>query len=161
MIPANLQTGLTNRLREIFSDFRLKNPNGEETNLNIYEQNLPQLDADNDISFYPYIVVKLADGEVIDETSLHKIKVLFIVGVFDDALDNQGDKDIVSIIQKMMEGLQKNPIIEKKFTLSYPLRWTIHEEDVYPFYFGGVETYWETNPIQREDIGGIIYDGFI
>jgi hypothetical protein len=152
MIPANLQSGLVKRLEDVLSNFKLKNPNNEEITINIYKQNLPQLDADDDISLYPYILVKLADGEIADVTSLHKIKVLLIIGIFDDSLESQGDQDVLNVIQKVLDDFKKNPLIDNKFDLSYPVRWTIHEEDVYPFFFGGIETYWETNQIEREDI---------
>lgn len=162
MIPSNLQSDLKERIEAIFSDYEIKNPDinsdQEYTGLNVYEQHLPQLDGDaGEISLYPYIIIKLADGEMNDETSPHRVKVLFIVGVFDDDLDNHGYQDVSAVIQKLTEELQKQPVVNEKFILSYPMRWTIYEEDVYPFFFGGVETYWETNGVHREDIGGILH----
>lgn len=158
MIPVNLQKGLIQRLEEIFSQFKLKNPNNEDVNINIFEQHLPQSESDDDdVSLYPYIIVKLADGEQENETSAHKIKVLFVIGVFDDSYDNNGYQDVVNIVQKLIAGLKSKPIIEKKFVLDYPMRWLVHEEDVYPFFFGGVETYWETNAFQRVDEGGFLH----
>lgn len=152
MTPSDLQKGLMKRLENIFFDFKLRNPDNEETKLNIYKQNLPQRDSDDDISQYPYIIVRLADGEVTDVTSLHRIKVLFIIGVYDDALENRGEQDVIKVIQKTLDNFKKYPIIDRKFELSFPIRWTIHDEDVYPFFFGGIETYWETTKAEREDI---------
>lgn len=157
MIPVNLQTGLKNRLEEVLKEVRLKSPDDKEVRVNVYEQHVPQSESDDELSLYPYVLIKLVDGEVENETSPHVIKVLFVVGVFDESYDNQGYKDVVLILQKLIAALEKSPVIDKKFVMRYPLRWVVHEEDVYPFYFGGVETTWETNANMVENIGGVLH----
>lgn len=157
MIPVNLQAGLIKRLKNEFKELRLKNPEGKEVGINIYEQNLPELEYGDDQSLYPYIIVKLVDGEIEDESSTHMIKVLFVVGVFDDSYDNQGYKDVTLILQKLISSFQTNPVVDKKFSLRFPLRWVVHDEDVYPYYFGGLETNWETNAYFVGNIGGFLH----
>src|SRR5690606_2512931 len=114
----------------------------------------------DDLSHYPYVLIKLSEGELENETSPHRIKVLFVIGVFDDSYDNQGYKDVVIILQKLLAGLNEKPMIDKKFILTHPLRWAIYDDDVYPFYFGGVETFWETNAHQHIDEGGFLHYGW-
>lgn len=157
MIPIELQDGLEERMKKLFEieNFRLKNPDGNYVALNIFSQHLPEKTA-NDLSLYPYLVIRLVEGEQNDPGEAQQVQVLFIVGVFDDHNSYQGYRDVVNVLQKIYENLKRNPTVNDRFELQYPIRWALHDEDVYPFYFGGIETRWKTPTPIREDVEAMI-----
>lgn len=157
MIPVELQDGLEARLKKLFSGFLIKNPNGVEGPLNIYKQHLPEKQDDqDDLSLYPYILIKLFSGEQLNEEDTQQVTVLFVVGVFDDGNLNQGYREVLTIMQKVENDLKRNPTVSNVFEMGFPFRWSLHEEDVEPFYFGGIETVWTTPSMNREDVEALI-----
>lgn len=105
---------------------------------------------------YPYCIVKLQEGEHEEVSEPGLTQVMFILGMFDEEDDFSGYKDVANAINQLIQNLERNPIINGQFQLQLPIRWAIHDEDTYPYYFGAVETSWETpNPI-REDLEDLI-----
>jgi hypothetical protein len=155
MIPTDLQEGLKQRLEQVFANHFFKNPENEKAPLNIFKQHLPER-AEDDYSFYPYVIIQLVEGEQADENDEQHVKVMFIIGVYDSDRNNQGYQDVVMIIQKITENFKKAPLINQKFELKFPLKWAVYDEDVAPFYFGGVETLWAVPSHLREDVEELI-----
>lgn len=155
MIPTELQTGLVTRLKDLFSDKTFNNPDMNRVSIHVFEQHLPQKEQ-NDINYYPYVIVQLVDGEQIGETDPEKAKIMFIVGAFDDHEDNQGHKEVIEVINKILIDLKKNPLQDMKFELQYPIRWALHDEDVAPYFFGAIETTWSEPIFIREDVEAMV-----
>jgi hypothetical protein len=156
MIPTDLQEGLKQRLEQVFSNQFFKNPENDNAPLNIFKQHLPERPED-DYSLFPYVIIQLVEGEQADENAEQHVKVLFIIGAYDPDRNNQGYQHVTMIIQKMIESFKKAPLINQKFELKYPLKWAVYnEEDVAPFYFGGVETLWAVPSHSREDVEALI-----
>ncbi|PAQ15068.1 hypothetical protein CD798_08475 [Bacillaceae bacterium SAOS 7] len=155
MIPVELQSGLKERIEEAFSGTLFKNPDGERVSLNVFEQNLPQKSKD-DISFFPFVIIKLMEGEKKTELSEHMARVGFVIGVFDEDIENQGYRDVAMIINKIIEDISKKPQINRQFDFSFPLKWRIHEEETDPYYWGVVETNWSLPVFLREDVEAFI-----
>ena len=164
MIPFLLQDKLVERMEKEFEHFRLKDPqqdpveNEEEqlyVPLNIYRQELPEKPAD-DVTLYPYLRIELSDGREDAEEGPHLARVLFTVAVYDRDSSYQGYKYLSTIMQKVYENLKRWPIIDKIADLQYPIQWMFHEEDLYPFFFGGLVTNWSIAQIMRDDIGEMI-----
>ena len=105
MVAAFLQSELADELKKILSDFRLKNPQGERVSINIFEQLLPMpepLDQgeialellENGLAEeqtapdpYPYILVRIADGEIEDENSAQKVNLALLIGIYEPDYD--------------------------------------------------------------------------
>ena len=169
MVATFLQDDLVEELKEILQGFRLKNPYGESCEINIFSQNLPvpeSLEQTNipieqlenglieDITTqepYPYIIVRIEDGEIKDESSSQIVNMNLLIGVYDDSYKKQGYKDVLNVIQKIYERFAKMPVLKGKYTMQYPIAWTLQEEETYPFYFGGMNLDWEVAVIVKED----------
>lgn len=101
MVATFLQSELAEELKQILSDIQLKTPQGEKSSINIFEQLLPMpepLDQEeiapelleNGLAEeqtapdpYPYIVVRIADGEIEDENSAQKVNLTLLIGIFE------------------------------------------------------------------------------
>ena len=169
MVATFLQQELADELKKIFEGFRLKNPQGEESELNIFEQLLPMPEPaaqeeappellENGLAEeqtapdpYPYIIVRIADGEIKDENSAQEANITLLFGTYESDYDKQGHKDILNIIAKIYERFAKFPVLNGKYTIQYPILWTLQDEESYPFYFGGMNLTFEIAAIRRED----------
>lgn len=154
MIPINLLDGLVERFKSELDHLRLKDPKNPTLNkrVNIFPQHIPDTDKDSSTSLYPYVCIRLTDAEGVSDSEPGQSRILFIVGVFDRTADNQGYRDALAIVQKIYESLLRNPMIEKRFQLTFPIRATYQEEDSAPYYFAGLETNWEIPIPVREDV---------
>lgn len=145
MVPFLLLDSLTKRMEEVFEHVRLKDPQqdllGEEDQnyvpLNIYRQELPEKPAD-DVTLYPYLRLELSDGSQDSIDGPQTARVLFTVAVYDMDNKYQGWKYTATIMQKAIESIKRRPRINNMFELAYPLQWMFHDEDLYPYFFGGV-----------------------
>ena len=169
MVATFLQDALAEELERIFEGFLLRDPQGELSKIHIFCQGLPipgvteQIDIpveqlENGLAQeitredpYPYIIVRIDEGEITDEASAQTVNTLLLAGVYDDRYDRQGAKDILNIIAKIYERFAKMPVLGGKYTVQYPIQWTLQDEDTYPYYFGGMSIKWETAAIRRED----------
>ena len=138
MVATFLQSELAEELKQILSDIQLKTPQGEKSSINIFEQLLPMpepLDQgeiapellENGLAEeqtapdpYPYIVVRIADGEIEDENSAQKVNLTLLIGIFEPDYNKQGHRDILNIIAKIYERFAKFPVLNGKYTIQYP-----------------------------------------
>lgn len=153
-----INTFLENLCREImflFKDFQFKEESGELTNLNVFSQSLPIPSGEDDPEPFPYIVVRAADGGKISPNSSETVRVGFVIGIFDESLNNQGYKDVFNIIDRIRQRFEKNPILCKRYcrlhSEQYPIHWTTSDEDTHPYFFGGVEMTFAIPTIEQED----------
>lgn len=169
MTAAFLQSELADELKKILSDFRLKNPQGEPSSINVFEQLLPMpepldqgeiaqellengfADGQTAPDPYPYIIVRLDEGEIEDADSAQKVNLSLLIGIYEPDYEKQGHKDSLNIIAKIYERFAKCPVLNGKYTIQYPILWVLQEEESYPFYFGGMTLGFETAMIRRED----------
>lgn len=154
MTPTILQDVLVEDIKQELSGFLLKNVKGESVNLNIYPQNLPAKKGQKDSEHFPYILVRIIDGEAqekdygeVDDTC----KIGFIIGIFDESDNYQGYKDTMNILDKIKQRLFSKKHYNNQFEIVYPYKWLIHDEDTYPYYFGGAETNWKMPTINMDD----------
>lgn len=159
MTPTILQDGLIDDLKEQLNCFLLKNVKGEQVNLNIYPQNLPAKKGQKDSDHFPYVLIRVMDGEIqekqdgdLDDTC----KIAFIMGVYDDSDNYQGYKDVINVIDKIKQRLLSKRFYNNQFELIYPFKFLVHDEDTYPYYFGGIETIWKMPQVILQDVEGLI-----
>lgn len=151
MTPSVLQDSLVADFKEQLSDILLKNAKGDLVSLNIYPQNLPAKKSQKDTDHYPYIIIRVMEGEDQDIEHEDTCKIGFIIGTFDDADNYQGYKDVMNLIEKVKHRLFTKQYYEKQFKIDYPFKWLIHDDDTYPYYFGGIESNWDMPKIFMDD----------
>lgn len=159
MIPIKLQASLKLRAENFFEHALFKNPKPEPgmemVSLQVFEQNLPQKSKEES-SFFPFLIIKLLEGERKTSEGPHLVNVGFIIGAFDADSDNQGYRDVAAIINKLYENLSKYPIADGQFELEHPIKWRIHEEETDPYFFGVIETTWTMPILTRVDVEELI-----
>lgn len=138
-------------LKEVFKDFRLKNNEGEEKKLKIFNQDLPIKSKRNDKSNFPYIIIRVEGGKIQNKDSLYNCEICFIVGVYDGDENRQGFRDVLNIINKVYYHFFTKKIIGKKYEIEYPIEWTPQDEDTYPYFFGGIRTNWTLAQVEKDD----------
>lgn len=172
MVATFLQDDLVEELKKIFDGFRLKNPLGELSEINVFSQALPipapvapPADAEQELieeglvdtdpvkveDPYPYAIVRVQEGKIETIDGAQSVAAFIILGVYDESLQNQGHKDVLNMIQKIYERFAKNAILAGKYELLHPIEWTLQEEESYPYFIGGMALNFSTLPIRRED----------
>lgn len=152
MTPFELRHDITIELGNILNHINFKNQEGIDCKINIIEQNLPVQKDDDDTEPYPYVLVKIMDGDIPENEEKQTVSMNFMIGIYDENEDSQGANIVLNVIQDIIERFRKNPILNKKFIMQQKVRWALQEDDTYPYYFGGMETNWTVPLIQREGI---------
>lgn len=152
MTPLELQDELVNELKKLLSDFTYKTPAGKEVPMNVFSQNIPVNESDDDDDPVPYIIVRLHSGE--DKgtrESFNTVKVVIIICTWDDALNAQGYRDVMNVIEKLYERFQTNPNLNNKAVYKGEFDWKIQEDNYYPYSFGACSLDFYIAAIRRED----------
>lgn len=153
MTPLELQDELAEEMKRIFKDYLYKNQAGERIPINVFTQNVPIHDTDDEEEPVPYIIVRLKDGD--DEgtrDSFNVVNIIIIVGICDNDLNAQGHRDVMNIIQKIYMRFHENPDLNHKAAYKGPFHWATQEDNYYPFYFGACSMSFNIAAIRREDI---------
>ena len=170
MIATFLQDDLKNELEAILEHFRLRDPDGNPSKVNVFKQFLPIPEADEipdtvtDLELeegtynarakqvpFPYILVRVLEGTIENIDGNQAVDVNLLIGVVDKDRDNQGYKDVLNIIQKIYERFAKNAILAHKYECIMPIQWAMQEEESWPYFFGGMALRFDTTAIRRED----------
>jgi hypothetical protein len=147
MIPSLLQDFLVKELKSLFVGFKLKNIKNEDTDLNIYPQYLPAKKTQKDVDHFPFVTVKIVEGEDPSETDANTCRIMLMVGIYDINEDYQGYKDVLSILQKMYAHLMSNKVFDGRYEVEYPIKFTLTDEDYQPYFFGALDTTWTIGKI--------------
>ena len=152
MTPLMLQDALIEELKDIFKDYLYKTPQGKRIPINVYAQNLPVNETDDDADPVPYMIVRLKSGEdkgTVD--SGNTVTLVIVISTWDDALDNQGHRDAMNIIQKIQHRFQSNPNLNGKGFFSGEFNWAMQDDNYYPYSFGACSLKFTIAAIRRED----------
>ena len=143
MIPLRLQDDLIAELKEILKDELFNNesyaPEDENSKeyipLNIFAQNLPlESSREEENSLFPYMVVKLDNGVISDYASAHEVKIVIVLGIFDEEKDAQGHRDVLHIINMIYERFAKKPMLNNQYMAKLSFNWALQDEDTHPYY---------------------------
>lgn len=159
MIAISLQDAIVERMKTMFAGRSFKKPlldgtTGEGEML-IFPQSLPTKQSESDIQF-PFVIVKLMHGRKEKADIQARTRIGFIIGIYDDAIDNQGYRDLVNVMNEIVSSLEEFPILGDMYELSYPLEASIYEEDTAPQWLGSIDTYWDAPNTFRKDVEGLI-----
>lgn len=150
----DFQEKLRDDLLLLYKDLFEKNPDGTLGKINGYIQNLPEFDDEDEAeSRFPYFIVRVMSGtdEELDQIR-GSVKVLILIGVYDNNKENVGHKIILKMIQMFRERFE-----EEARTSGYGYRmrpkieWALQDEDTFPYFFGGIETDWDIMLTRKED----------
>ena len=155
MTELNLLDALVARLTERFKGYELPAKSGLLQEVKVIPQYLPQPsavtvktdDEDEAIepqgytvtdieSLFPCVIVKL--GEVVDKEAgaldQTRVDVQFIIGVYDDAKDCQGYRDVYNIIEVIRQDLLTMPsrVLDKRYRLEMPMKSYLFDEQAWP-----------------------------
>ncbi len=172
MYPEALQDDLVKDLQELFEGYKLEAPDAKYVtrDMQVFAQELPipeqKVQEDippemlenglagdiTDNNPYPYIIVRVRDGEIKDMRESQTVNILLLVGIYDNGDERQGHRKVLDIIAKIYDRYAKKPVIVKKHRLLWPVEWTLQDEEgTHPYYYGGMITQWETAGIEVED----------
>jgi len=154
--PTLLQDHLVEVVKTVIGSMKLNNSKNENSIINVYPQYLPSKKGQNDRAHFPYVLVRIIDGEDSTEELPSLCKIVFIIGIHDDDTNFQGYKDVMNIIEKIRQHLLKKIVFDNKYSLEGQVKWAVNEEDVYPLYFGGIETTWNIGKVMMVDEEGLI-----
>lgn len=152
MTPLNLQDELIKELERLFEGKVYKSPEGENVSLKVFPQDIPRQVNDDDSDPIPYIIVRLNKGD--DEggrDSFNTVRVVIIVGMWDDSPDEQGYRDVMNAIQDIYERFAKNPNLNAIAQFSGDFHWAMQEDGYFPYYFGACTLSFYIAAIRRED----------
>lgn len=152
MTPLMLQDELVEELKRLLADYLYKSPSGERVPVSIHSQNIPINENDEDVDPFPYIIVRLNSGKD-DGTrdSFNKVKLVIIIGVYDDAPENQGHREISNIIQKIYYRFQTKPNLSNIAVCDGEFNWMIQDDNYYPYCFGACTLDFNIAAVRRED----------
>jgi hypothetical protein len=151
MIPVMLQNFLITELKCLFDGYYLKNVLGQESPINIYGQYLPKKKSDKDTEQFPHIRVILLDGEENSELDPNLCRVLIMTGVWDHNQNYQGFQDVCNVLQRTYDHLMRTQLFDNRYKIEYPIKWSLTEEDYWPYFYGGLETNWSVGKITPAD----------
>ena len=148
-----LLEALKERLEQEFDGFTLKDKTGESVPVKFFLQNLPKNKTGHAAQNFPHVMIRFDRLQDIDyETAI--ADVMFIVGIFDDDLCNQGYKDVINIQEKIRQNLCRDHILDGRFVLQWPLTVSTNDDfsdSSYPFFFGKIMTKWKI-PVMLQNL---------
>lgn len=160
MIEAGTLIDLEERLAAefavLFAGRTFKNSLGNDVPLKSFVHSLPvklgHAESETDADYpEPYIVSEVSGGKQATEHEAHLVTVAVVICVCDDNTARHGHQDILSIIHRIIERFNKNPVLAGRFNMRFPVEWALSDEDTYPYYYGGLLMHWEVAAIEKED----------
>jgi hypothetical protein len=165
MTPLMLQDFLVTEIAKLFEGCKLKNEEGELSNITVLSQYSPVDDTGQAVHQFPYIRVLLKYGKDSSELEPYRWTVMFVAGVYDNSADCQGYRDAINILQKIYDHLMRERVFNQRYTVEYPVhwiltddrwkstddRWNLTDESSYPYFYVGLKTVWTVGKITIAD----------
>lgn len=170
MTPLELQDELVNEIGRVMDGCAYKEPNGNRIPINVFAQKLPKISAgsgrftgetddeggldevDDDYDPVPYVIVRLNSGE--DDggrESFNTVSVVLVVGMWDEALDSQGHRDVMNVIQKIYQRFHENPNLNSNAVYAGGFSWVLEDDEYFPYSFGACQMKFQIAAVRRED----------
>ena len=155
MTQVFLQDAIVDDLKNLFQHKTLVNSMGIERALNIYEQELPIREGDDEetdpeASPEPYILVRMPGGEVPEQDAQQDVEIVLVICVFDPDPNRKGYRDALHIVNAILQHYATDGVVGKRYTVKHPIRWATQEEDTHPYYFAAMSLHFEAPAIYRE-----------
>jgi hypothetical protein len=141
-------------LSRVFDGYTFKDASGQRVPLNIFSQNLPLPDGDEEdveLASVPYAIAHIVGGKVTSWKDPQQCEVILFLCTYDNSCDNQGYRDILGMKEKILEAMLKDPHVGTAEIL-LPIDWNLNDANTYPFNFGAFSFKVGTRKIDtRED----------
>ena len=151
MTELDLLDGLAKEVTEALEGFRLRSAKENYIPINIYTQNLPVKEGRDDEKLYPYVCICFDEEEIEELEAPMSVSVYFIIGIIDRTKDKQGFRDVLQIANLIYQHIFRKGIVAGAFKPSYPFKIMLQQEDLYPYFIGGIESRWEMPSFSEED----------
>ena len=139
-------------INEVFRDMLIF----EGQQMKVFEHDLPlssDFDDDDETDlFFPCCIVRACGGDIKSASEPQLTTVEIIVAVKDKALDMSGHKNLFITINRIRDYFLANGGIRGKHRLVYPVKWTINNENTFPYFVGHLITVWHTQTQRFNDI---------
>ena len=151
MTPSDFQDLLAEEIGRILSNNKYMTTGGEYVKMNVYTQELPIEESDDDADPVPYIIVRISSGEDSGEkNSYYIIHTTIIIATWDDNKQAQGHRDVMAIINKLYSRFHRDQRLGAAF-YSGNFNWALQEDDFFPYFIGAVKMDFVIPAIRRED----------
>lgn len=153
MTPTMLQDELVDEIKRLLNDNLYKKPGTKEkVPINVFPQSIPVNETDDDDDPIPYIIVRLNSGKDLGtRDSNHTVKLVVVIGIWDDSLDSQGHRDVMNIISKIYDRFQTDPNLNGVAVHGGEFNWALQEDVYFPYFFGACSLDFHIAAIRRED----------
>ena len=150
-----LQDAMVADLKGLFSHEPLKNSMGVEREIQIYPQDVPIRDSDDEAQDTeappePYVVVRLRGGKTESDEDPQIIDAVLVACVYDPDPERQGYRDALHIINKIYHHYSACAVIGSRWEVLYPMEWTTQEEDTHPYYFAAMSLRIQAPAVHKE-----------
>lgn len=150
-----LQDAMVADLKELFAHERLKSSLGVEREIQIYPQDVPIRESDDEAQDKkappePYVVVRLRGGKTESDDDPQIIDAVLVACVYDPDPGRQGYRDALHIINKIYHHYSACAVIGNRWEVLYPMEWTTQEEDTHPYYFTAMSLRIQAPEVHKE-----------
>lgn len=140
--PQLCQDAMIEMLQELFAGKKYNGQEGRKA-LKIYKQDLPipednDEDVDTDKASAPYIVVRMAGGEIKNDNSTQVVEFSIVICAYDEGIKREGYQDVANIKEDIVQRACTAPYFGGAFTILKPIVWAMQQDDTTPYYFGAV-----------------------
>jgi len=153
MVPLQFQDDLKEELEKVLDHLAFESPVSKDKNgckIKIFKQMLPYKYTDEEEDPYPYIIVRLQNGEMEKPDGAHKVKVLIIIGIYERNKENQGHQHVLNIIQDIIQRFTVDPMLKNHYFAEPRIDWALSDSNSYPYFFGAMEMTFCTPTFRRE-----------
>lgn len=153
MTILKLQHDLCEEIKKIFDGMTFGTLSGERKAINIFEQELPEVETDDEDEenvTIPYCIVKVESGNFKQQNESN-CNVVFVFGFYDDSKNHAGYKDVLIAFEKVRQRFQKMPCIDAFECDTDSIQFVTTDEDYYPYHFGAIQMSFNIPNIEREN----------
>lgn len=145
MTENELSKALRVLIEKEVSEYRLPVKNGEPRSPRVLNGYLPPKRSGTDDDF-PFVIVRPDSGET--EADQVKVTVDVIIGCYTEEFD--GHEYCLNVMQRIRTALMSLPngILDSRYVLEFPIKWSNFAEQPYPFWQFDMETKWVYTPPQ-------------
>lgn len=148
----DLQKFIEENTKDILLEVKVRTGSATEKEraAKVYKLGLPE--KDDTTQQIPYILLKVlagADEKEERQPKSSEVRVRIIIATYSQG-GEQGQMELLNLILRIRERLQKQHIIGGRFCLVYPFEYIIYQDTTPPYYLGEIMTIWSIPTIERE-----------
>ncbi|MFD0710633.1 hypothetical protein [Paenibacillus sp. GCM10027626] len=169
MTAALLLRALCEFLRKTVADYAAAQSSaGGYVPPTVFDWYLPFKDARREDIDFPFITARIVNGDdPVDDPSAalySTVRIDLAFGVYsghrlikpnDDPIHPDGAYDLLNLMEHVRTALFREGIIDRKFRIERPYKWSIPEEQPYPLWVGEAQTIWTVQSATQQNNEGV------